>query len=136
MLDNAELIRLAAAQIAVVDTPHGVMADVGCALVSVSGELFFGVCVGRDSGSICADRTAIATMITATRRYQIARVVAVWKDKTGAVYVIPPCGHCRQFMHDMHPTNIHQTQVILDHDRAVPLSTLLPYHDWWQKQDR
>lgn len=133
-MTNIELIQLAAAQIATVHTPHGVMADVGCALESSTGHVFLGVCVGRDSGSICAERSAIATMVTTTRVYQIRRIVATWKDADGAVYVIPPCGHCRQFMLDMHPQNVHETQVILSHDVVVPLALLIPYHDWWQKQ--
>ena len=134
MLTNSELIACAATQIAPVSQKQGVVADVGCALLSVTGELFVGVCVGHNSGSMCAERAAIATMITQTRCYEIQCIVAVWKDADGAIYVIPPCGHCRQFMIDAHPDNATTTQVILDHDMAVPLGTLLPYHDWWQKQ--
>ncbi len=134
MHSSVTLIQQAAAQIATVQTAHGVVADVGCALESSTGQLFYGVCVGRDLGSICAERSAIATMITATRTYHIKRIVAVWKDAEGAIFVIPPCGHCRQFMVDAHPQNVYETQVILSHDIVVPLATLLPYHDWWQKQ--
>jgi cytidine deaminase len=92
------------------------------------------VCVGTDSNTICAERTAIATMIGATKTYLVHTVVAVWKDEDGTIYVIPPCGHCRQFIADMHPDNINVTQVILSHDVVVPLSVLLPYHDWWTRQ--
>lgn len=136
MITTFALIQKAAAQIATVQTPHGVVADVGCALESASGHYFYGVCVGVNTGSICAERTAIATMITATREYQIRRIVATWKDADGAVYVIPPCGHCRQFMIDAHPRNVYDTHVILSHDVVVPLAALMPYHDWWQKQPR
>lgn len=134
MTTTIALIQQAAAQIATVQTRHGVMADVGCALESASGQYFVGVCVGVHAGSICAERTAIATMISATRTYQIRRIVAVWRDVDGALFVIPPCGHCRQFMIDAHPDNVYHTQVILSHDVVVPLATLMPYHDWWQKQ--
>ncbi|MFM7678969.1 MAG: cytidine deaminase family protein [Roseiflexaceae bacterium] len=134
MPTTIELIQHAAAQIATVQTAHGVVADVGCALESATGQCFFGVCVGFNAGSMCAERTAIATMITATRTYQIRRIVAVWRDADANLFVIPPCGHCRQFMIDAHPDNVHHTQVILSHDVVVPLASLMPYHDWWQKQ--
>lgn len=134
MLSIPVMIQRAAAQIAAVSTPQGVMADVGCCLESGSGEYFYGVCVGVNSGAVCAERVAIAAMVTASRSYEIRRIVAVWKDPAGAIFVIPPCGHCRQFMHDLHPNNIRDTRVILDHDRLVSLGSLLPFHDWWQKQ--
>jgi cytidine deaminase len=86
------------------------------------------------SSCICAERTAIAKMITDSHEYGIQRIVAVWKDADGAVFVIPPCGYCRQFMADTDSRNIHETVVILSHDVAVPLCDLLPYHDWWQRQ--
>ena len=129
-----ELIRRAAAVVASVPGPHGVVADVGAALISENGDIYTGVCVGTDSNTICAERTAIATMIGASRTYLVHSIVAVWKDAEGALYVIPPCGHCRQFIKDMHPQNIVVTQVILSHDVVIPLSALLPYHDWWTKQ--
>jgi cytidine deaminase len=96
--------------------------------------VYTGVCVGTDTNTICAERTAIATMIGATKTYLVHTVVAVWKDEDGAIYVIPPCGHCRQFIADMHTDNIIVTQVILSHDVVVPLSALLPYHNWWTRQ--
>ena len=129
-----ELIQRAASVVASVASPHGVVADVGAACIGENGAIYTGVCVGTDSNTICAERTAIATMIGANRTYLVRTIVAVWKDTDGAVYVIPPCGHCRQFIKDMHPNNIVVTQVILSHDVIVPLSDLLPYHDWWTKQ--
>jgi len=129
-----QLIAIAAQMIATKQTKSGVVADVGAAVVSTDGDVYTGVCVGTDSNTICAERTAIATMIGASQSYLVHTVVAVWKDEDGAIYVIPPCGHCRQFIADMHPDNIPVTQVILSHDVVVPLSALLPYYDWWAKQ--
>lgn len=128
------LIAIAAQMIATKQTQSGVVADVAAAVVSTEGDVYTGVCVGTDSNTICAERTAIATMIGATKTYLVHTVVAVWKDEYGTIYVIPPCGHCRQFIADMHPDNINVTQVILSHDVVVPLSVLLPYHDWWTRQ--
>lgn len=129
-----QLIAIAARMIATKQTKSGVVADVGAAVVSTEGDVYTGVCVGTDSNTICAERIAIATMIGASQSYLVHTVVAVWKDEDGAIFVIPPCGHCRQFIADMHPDNITVTQVILSHDVVVPLSALLPYYDWWAKQ--
>lgn len=133
-MTDTEMITLAATLIASKQTTQGVVADVGSVLISASGVVFTGVCVGTHSGTICAERTAIAKMISDTQEYVIQRIVAVWKDADGAVFVIPPCGHCRQFMADTDPRNIDETVVVLSHDVAVPLRDLLPYHDWWQRQ--
>jgi cytidine deaminase len=133
-MTDTEMITLAAALIASKQTKQGVVADVGSVLISVSGAVFTGVCVGTNSGTICAERTAIAKMISDSQEYGIRRIVAVWKDADGAVFVIPPCGYCRQFMVDTDPRNIHETMVVLSHDLALPLHGLLPYHDWWQRQ--
>ena len=133
-MTNFEMIALAATLVAARQTKQGVVADVGCVLLSARGTVFTGVCVGTNSGTICAERTAIAKMITDSQEYTIQRIVAVWKDSDGAVFVIPLCGYCRQFMADADPRNINDTVVVLSHDVAVPLRDLLPYHDWWQRQ--
>ncbi len=83
---------------------------------------------------MCAERVAIARMVSEGNEYRIAQIVAVWRDEQGQLYVIPPCGHCRQAMHEIDPHNITTTQVVLSHDVVVSLSTLLPYFDWWQVQ--
>ena len=133
-MTDTEMIALAATLIAPRQTKQGVVADVGCVLLSARGTVFTGVCVGTNSGTICAERTAIAKMITDSHEYGIQRIVAVWKDDDGVVFVIPPCGYCRQFMADADPRNINETMVVLSHDVVVPLRDLLPYHDWWQRQ--
>jgi cytidine deaminase len=133
-MTDTELIALAATLIAPKQTKQGVVADVGSVLISAQGLVFTGVCVGTNSGTICAERTAIAKMISDSQEYGIKRIVAVWKDADGAVFVIPPCGYCRQFMADTDSRNIHETVVVLSHDVAVPLRDLLPFHDWWQRQ--
>jgi cytidine deaminase len=104
-MTDTELIALAATLIAPKQTKQGVVADVGSVLISVQGSVFTGVCVGTNSGTICAERTAIAKMISDSQEYGIKRIVAVWKDADGAVFVIPPCGYCRQFMADTDPRN-------------------------------
>ncbi len=82
--------------------PHRVgdrlFGDVGATLVSKSGRLFSGVCIDTGSGTgFCAEHAAIAAMVTAGE-HQIDRIVAVWRDEAGALYVLPPCGRCREFI--------------------------------------
>jgi len=71
-------------------------------------------------------------MIT-SGEYKFSKVVAVWKDENGDIFVIPPCGNCRQHMRDMNLENL-ESEVILDKKKTVKLKELLPYHDWWNKQ--
>jgi cytidine deaminase len=130
----AELIALAASQVRPKHLKGGIIGDVGCALLADSGRVYTARCVLHDSNTICAERAAIAKMVGDGDEYRIQLIVAVWRDEAGDVYVIPPCGHCRQAMHEIDPQNIQHTRVILDAERAVWLSELLPYHDWWQKQ--
>lgn len=66
--------------------------------------------------------------------YKIKKIVAVWKDEAYNVFVIPPCGNCRQFMREVNEENL-ETQIILDENKTASLKELLPYHDWWKKQE-
>jgi cytidine deaminase len=101
--------------------------DVGCALVTDQGNIYVGVCLDLPSGlGFCAEASAIAAMVTAGEQ-RIAQIVAVWKDADGAVYVLSPCGRCREFMAQIHSANV-ETEVILASDRAIPLRKLLPQH--------
>lgn len=131
-MDHSELIECAAAIINPKQLKDGLVGDVGCALVAGNGKIYTGVCVGVNSNSYCAERVAIGKMVT-DKEYVIKKIVATWKDETGIIHVIPPCGHCRQAMHETDEQNIDVTQVILDTDKIVSLRELLPYHDWWQK---
>jgi cytidine deaminase len=103
---------------------------VGAALVTVDGTVYRGVCI--DTGSsmgFCAEHAAIGAMITAGES-QIRAVVAVWRDeRDGRLYVLPPCGRCREFMKQVDAANL-DADVILAPDKVVKLRELLPYHDW------
>jgi cytidine deaminase len=56
-----------------------------------------------------------------------AQNVAVWKDELGAVYVLSPCGRCREFIAQIPSANM-DTELILSRDRSVSLRELLPQH--------
>lgn len=57
------------------------------------------------------------------------RIVAVWRDEDGTLYVLPPCGRCREFIRQIDPANL-DTQVILGRDTRVALHNLLPRTQW------
>jgi len=104
--------------------------DVACALLSSSGNLYFGVCIDIVSGiGFCAEHSAIAAMVTAGES-GIAKIVAVWGDGV----VLPPCGRCREFIYQLDSANLSNTQVILGESRAVKLKELLPhpYAEVWR----
>ena len=126
-----------------IEAAHGVLrprrvngrlfGDVAAALVTDAGNRFVGVCIDTGSGTgFCAEHSAIAAMVTAGE-YRVAAIVAVWKDEDGRLYVLPPCGRCREFIRQVHPGNL-DSSVILDGGRSVALRHLLPEHDWPQPE--
>ncbi|OGL71883.1 hypothetical protein A3D69_03100 [Candidatus Uhrbacteria bacterium RIFCSPHIGHO2_02_FULL_54_11] len=131
-MTNKQLIQKATDVVKTKKVQGGLIGDVGCALLSAKGKLYFGVCVSTGSNVLCAEKNAIGSMLTAGE-YKIKMIVAVWKDLKGDVYVIPPCGNCRQFIKEVDLTNLH-TNVVLDADKTVKLKELLPYNDSWMKQ--
>lgn len=103
--------------------------DVAAVLVTAAGRRYGGVCIDTASGTgCCAEHSAIAAMVTAGE-HRIARIVAVWRDDDGAVHVLPPCGRCREFIHQVDPGNL-ETRVILGRESRAPLRDLLPFHEW------
>jgi len=126
---NEELIRAAQAAL----NPHLVrdrlFGDVASALVTTKGNRYLGVCIDTGSGTgFCAEHSAIAAMVTAGE-YHIARIVAVWRDEHDALYVLPPCGRCREFIRQIDDANL-DTEVILGRDRSARLRELLPFSGW------
>lgn len=103
--------------------------DVAAALDTVTGQRHVGVCIDTPSGTgFCAEHAAIAAMVTAGE-YRIARIVAVWRDEEGRLYVVPPCGRCREFIRQVDPSNL-DAEVVLGAERVVLLRDLLPAWEW------
>jgi hypothetical protein len=75
-----------------------------------------------------SEHAAIAAMVTAGE-YQIARIVAVWRDEQGRLYVLPPCGRCREFIRQIDPVNL-DTEVVLGLNQSALLRDLLPVWEW------
>ena len=125
-----ELIQQAASVVKPRQNGEFTIASVGCALLSTSGNLYLGVNVDTSSSmGYCAEHNAIGTMIT-DGEYQIDTVVAVWLDDDQNIYILSPCGRCREFMQQIDERNL-DANVILEVDKVVKLRELLPYHDWF-----
>jgi cytidine deaminase len=107
-------------------------ADVAAAIETESGAVHVGVCVDTGPTGYCAERAAGAAMVTAGET-RIRRIVAVWRDSRigpdSELFVLPPCGTCRQFMVDIDPGN-SDADIVLSATEAVPLNQLLPHHGW------
>ena len=131
-MTNEELIKEALKVVNPKKIGNSEMGQVGCALLTDKGNIFKGVCIDTSSGlGFCAEHTAISQMITHSE-YEIKKIVAVYKDEKGDVFVLSPCGRCREFMLQTNKKNL-DTDIILDKTKVVKLKELLPYYDWWQK---
>ncbi len=103
--------------------------QVGAALVTASGAVHTGVCLDLPSGiGFCAEHAAVAAMVTSGES-RVHEVVAVWLDESGTLFVLPPCGRCRELLRLVDSGNL-DTEVVLGRGRRVPLRELLPQHAW------
>ena len=126
---NEELIDSAQAVLNPQVVGDRLFGDVASTLVTDKGNRYSGVCIDTASGTgFCAEHSAVAAMVTAGE-YRIAKIVAVWRDDDGALYVLPPCGRCREFIHQVDPANL-DTEVVLGRERSVKLRDLLPLAEW------
>ncbi len=132
VMTNEKLIKLSASVIHPKNIGDHTVGDVGCALLSDKGNVYLGVSIDVSSSmGFCAEHGAIASMVTA-QEYKIKKIVAVWKDKKKAVFVLHPCGRCREFMRQIDKSNM-EAEVILGKDKAVKLKDLLPYQADYSK---
>lgn len=97
---------------------------VGAALLDGSGRIHLGVNVENASYGVtlCAEQVALGSAITAGANSFQAIAVAGPRE----VEPCPPCGRCRQLLHEFAPDLL---VIISDSDlgqRTIPLSSLLP----------
>jgi cytidine deaminase len=131
-MKNEELIQEAIQVVSPKTIDDADMGGVACALITDKNTIFKGVCIDTISGmGFCAEHTAISQMIT-QGEYSIKKIVAVKKDSEGNVFILPPCGRCREFMHQTNKSNL-ETGVVLGKDKVVKLKELLPFHDFEEK---
>ena len=129
-MDRSDLIDQASHLLRPYTTGSGrLIGDVGAVVVSESGRVYGGVCVDTASWGLCAERSALAAMVSAGE-YRLRTVVAVWRDpRTSALHVLPPCGVCRDFMRQLDDANL-SAEVILGRHSSKSLAELLPEHAW------
>jgi cytidine deaminase len=122
LISDQELIEKAKSVVKPRKVKHDfTVGDVGCALITDKGNVYLGVCIDTASGmGFCAEHSAIAAMVT-HGEHRIRKIVAVVEDGTP----IPPCGRCREFMHQIHEDNL-EAEVIIGKNRSVKLRELLP----------
>ena len=108
---------------------HRLFGDVAAALISEDGNVYVGVCADTPTWGICAERSALAAMITAGE-YKVKKIVAVWRDEAGKnLTILPPCGVCREFLRQVDYDNMN-TEVVLGLDKTATLADLLPEARW------
>lgn len=127
LVTPAELCLRAAAVLNPQDLGGFFVGDVACALQAEDGAIWTGTCVGGRLG-ICAEQSAVSAMVSAGPPV-IRTIVAVWRDDEGDLFVLPPCGRCREFLRMMSQRNLDAT-VVLGPDHAVALRDLLPAFGW------
>ena len=122
LIEKAKEIIIKSAPVKLIDT-----GDVGAALITPKGNIYQGICTGFYSGiGSCGEYQAIGSMISNGEK-EIKTIVAVWyNDKTKKYQVIPPCGKCREMMHQLGKKN-WDTKVIISKNKKVKLKDLLPY---------
>ena len=103
--------------------------QVGAAILTESGNIYAGVCIDTASSlGMCAERAAIAAMITAGES-RIDKLVAVTRDgRVGS-----PCGACRELMMQL-DADSGDIEILTDLEtkKTVRLSELMP--DWWGRE--
>jgi cytidine deaminase len=104
------------------------MGHVASTLVTEAGSLYSGVCIDTGSGTGFCVEHAIAAMVTAGG-YKIRKIVAVYRNEDGVLYVLPPCGRCREFIRQIDPANL-DAEVVLSRTTSARLSELLPRCEW------
>ena len=101
--------------------------EVGAALITKRGNIYSGISMGFYCGiGSCGEYQAIGSMISNGEK-EIKTIVAVWLNPRNKKYeVIPPCGKCREMMHQACRKN-KNTEVIISKSKKVKLKELLPY---------
>ena len=98
---------------------------VGAALLAEDGRVFTGVNVENASYGLatCAERTAVTKAVSEGARRFLSIAVIGAHDGVAC----PPCGSCRQILHEMGPDLVVITEAEDGAPVRMPLSTLLPF---------
>ncbi|ULQ60576.1 cytidine deaminase [Brucepastera parasyntrophica] len=100
--------------------------SVSAALLTAGGNIYTGVCIDTACTlGMCAERNAIANMITNGESSIIKLVCYCGEGKTGS-----PCGACREYLMQL-DGNSGDMEILADLEtmRIVRLRELIP--EWW-----
>tara|TARA_Y100000310_G_scaffold336284_1_gene420397 strand:- start:1457 stop:1876 length:420 start_codon:yes stop_codon:yes gene_type:complete len=124
LIESAKKIIIKSSSVKLIDT-----GDVGSSLITSKGNIFSGVCMGHFCGiGSCAEYQAIGAMVSNGEK-EIKIIVAVLYNEDEKTYeVIPPCGKCREMIHQTSKNNWN-TEVIVSESEKIKLKELLP-HSW------
>jgi len=130
LIEKAKEIIIKSKPVNLIDT-----GSVGCALITSKGNIFQGVCIGHYCGmGSCAEYQAIGNMISNGEK-EIKKIIAVHhNNKKNKYEVVPPCGKCREMIHQTTKKNCN-TEVIISNSEKVKLNELLP-HPWSRTIDK
>ena len=99
---------------------------VSAAILTESGKIYTGVCIDTAcSLGMCAERSAIAAMITAGES-RVVRLMCVMPDGRAGM----PCGACQELLMQLDRSS-PEIEILTDLETgsAVTLGELMP--DWW-----
>ena len=121
LIEEAKKIIVKSSPVNLIDT-----GDVGASLVTSKGNIYSGVSLGFYSGiGSCGEYQAIGSMISNGEK-EIKTIVAVWYDVKKKKYeIMPPCGKCREMIHEIGKKNWN-AEVIISPSKKVRLKELLP----------
>jgi cytidine deaminase len=109
--------------------------EVGAAVRTISGHTFSAIHFETATGfaNVCGEVAAICCMVAAGHR-DVELVAAVWRDRDGKHYLLPPCGRCREVISDFNPKawviitalSDHWDATAIEQPRKVQVAELLP----------
>lgn len=101
---------------------------VAAAVLTADGNVYTGVCIDTACTlGICAERNAIANMITNGEQLIVKLVCVMGDGRVGM-----PCGACSELLMQLHPDSPKmQILVDLQTEKSMSLQALMP--DWWGK---
>jgi cytidine deaminase len=109
--------------------------EVGAAVRTAAGPIFAGIHFETATGfaNICGEVAAICCMVAAGQR-DLDTVAAVWRDRGGKHFLLPPCGRCREVICDFNPRAWvivsslpdHWDEAAICHPVKVRVADLLP----------
>jgi len=122
LIEKAKAIIIKSKPVNLIDT-----GNVGSALKTSKGSIFLGVSMGFCCGiGSCGEYQAIGNMISNGEK-EIKTIVAVsYKEEKKKYKIIPPCGKCREMIHQLGKKN-WDTEVIISEEEKIKLKDLLPH---------